>query len=127
MINDQPNITRILLVEDHKNVRNALNTYLGVYEDLKVIGEAANGPDAINICRHFQPDVVLMDINLPGMDGITATQMIKKEFPSIQVIILTGFGDSDNKDAAMRAGAAVYISKDRVVDDIYNAIQTVVG
>jgi two-component system, NarL family, response regulator LiaR len=127
MIDNRPNMTRILLVDDHKNVRNALSTYLGVYEDLKVVGEAANGQEAVDLCRHFQPDVVLMDLNLPGMDGITTMQIIKKEYPSVQVIILTGFGDLDTKDAAMRAGAVAYLSKDRLVDELYTVIQTVIS
>jgi two-component system, NarL family, response regulator LiaR len=126
IMNNQPGVIRILLVDDHKNVRNALHAYLDTYDDLHVVGEASDGQEAIKLCHDIQPQVVLIDLNLSGMDGITTTQMIKKDCASTQVIILTNYGEADIQNAAVRAGAATYLSKDHVIDSLYKAIQSVV-
>jgi DNA-binding NarL/FixJ family response regulator len=113
---------RILLVDDHAPIPEALRSLLSSYEDLQIVGEAADGQEAINVVEACQPDVVLMDINMPGMNGIEASNLIKKSWDTTVIIGLCAVRDSYTIDAFMRAGASAIVSKDRL-DDLHSIIR----
>lgn len=114
---------RVLIVDDHNMVRKGLLTLLEDFEDLQIVGEAADGELALNACRETQPDVILMDMMMPRMDGVTATQKIRAAYPATHVIALTSFNDEDNIHAALKAGAIGYLMKDVSGDELANAIR----
>lgn len=102
---------RILLVDDQELIRESLNIVLNIEEDLEVVGMAENGRIAVELCETHQPDVVLMDIHMPVMDGIMATRLIKNSWPQIKVIILTTFQELDYVVEALDTGAEGYLLK----------------
>lgn len=114
---------RVMLVDDHTMVRRGLATFLKVFDDLELAGEAANGEDAIQLCARVLPDVVLMDMVMPDMDGVTATQAIRQQFPAVQVIALTSFKDKGLVQDALEAGAIGYLLKDVSADELAQAIR----
>src|SRR3712207_6536937 len=103
---------RLLLVDDHAVVRQGLRMFLGLDPDFEIIGEAANGARALEMARQLQPDVVLMDLLMPVMDGITATEAIRRELPDIEVVALTSVLEDEKVVGAIRAGAIGYLLKD---------------
>src|SRR5512135_2136080 len=105
------NLIRVVVVDDHAMLRQGLAVFLMSYDDLKLVGEAANGEEAIALCAEKQPDVVLMDLMMPIMDGITATRLIHQDYPAIQVIALTSFGEERLIKGALEAGAISYLFK----------------
>ena len=115
--------TRILLVEDHQIVREGIRRMVELEPDLKIVAEAGNGDQALSEMRIHSPDVVLMDIKMPGMDGITLTKEMKKLWPEAKILILTTFGDYLKE--ALDAGAAGYLSKDLRRDELIQAIRNV--
>jgi NarL family two-component system response regulator LiaR len=118
-------IIKVLIVDDHQVVRQGLRTFLELHEDIAVIGEANDGMDAVEMVTQLQPDVVLMDLVMPRMDGITATQKIHLlGFPT-KVIALTSFSEDDKVFPAIQAGAASYLLKDVSPDDLVDAIRAV--
>jgi len=112
-----------MLVDDHTMVRRGLATILKVFDDLELAGEAANGEDAIQLCTQVLPDVVLMDMVMPDMDGVTATRAIRQQFPALQVIALTSFKDRGLVQEALQAGAIGYLLKDVSADALAQAIR----
>jgi NarL family two-component system response regulator LiaR len=114
---------RVMLVDDHTMVRHGLATFLRVYDDLQLVGEAENGEMSIQLCGEIQPDVILMDMVLPGMDGATATRTIRQRFPKVQVIALTSFKEGTLIKQALEAGAIGYLLKDVSADDLAQAIR----
>ena len=114
---------RVLLVDDHAVVRSGLGAFMLAYDDLELVGEASSGERAITLCQQTQPDVVLMDLIMPGMDGATATRHIREKCPNIQVITLTSFKEKELVEAALQAGAIGYLLKDVSADDLVNAIR----
>ena len=116
-------VIRILVADDHSITRSGLKTILSVYDDLSLVGEAKNGMEAIDMCSKIKPDVVLMDLDMPVMDGITATLMIKKKYPDIIVIALTSFVDKHLVKEALNAGATSYIVKNISPDELTSAIR----
>ena len=118
----QPTI-RVLLVDDHGIVREGLKMYLAADADFEVVGEASNGAEAVEECRHLQPDVVLMDLVMPVMDGATATARIKEMNPTVQVIALTSFAADDLVQRALDAGAISYLLKDTRPDALRPAVR----
>jgi DNA-binding NarL/FixJ family response regulator len=114
---------RILLVDDHSVVRQGLRMFLSLDPDLEVVGEASNGVDGIEEARSLKPDVVLMDLAMPVMDGITAIQNLRKEFPNIEVIALTSILEDEKVIGAIRAGAIGYLLKDTQADELCRAIK----
>jgi two-component system, NarL family, response regulator LiaR len=114
---------RILLVDDHSVVRQGLRMFLGLDPDLEVVGEASNGAEGIELVRKLHPDVVLMDLLMPVMDGITAIQNLRKEFPDVEVIALTSILEDDKVVGAVRAGAIGYLLKDTQADELRRAIK----
>ena len=114
---------RIMIVDDHLMVRDGLKVFLSVYDDIEVAGEAKDGEQAVALCPQVDPDVVLMDILMPNMDGPTATERIRADFPSIQVIALTSFAEEELVQRALQAGAISYILKDVHSDKLAQAIR----
>jgi NarL family two-component system response regulator LiaR len=112
-----------MLVDDHAMVRRGLATFLKVYDDLQLAGEAENGEAAIQLCAEVLPDVILMDMSMPVMDGATATYAIRQQFPQIQVIALTSFKEGKVIQNALEAGAIAYLLKDVSADDLVRAIR----
>jgi NarL family two-component system response regulator LiaR len=114
---------RVMLVDDHMMVRRGLATMLRVFDDLQLAGEAESGEAAIGLCAEVLPDVILMDMSLPMMDGATATRAIRKQFPQIQIIALTSFKEGKVIQHALEAGAIGYLLKDISADDLVSAIR----
>jgi two-component system, NarL family, response regulator LiaR len=102
---------KVLIVDDHPLVRKGINILLGVYDDIEVVGEAENGREAIEICEKYNPDIVLMDLIMPEINGIEATRKILENWPSIKVIILTSYIDKKLIEDSLKAGAMGYILK----------------
>ena len=114
---------RVMLVDDHAKVRSGLATFLMAYDDLQLVGEAENGEAALQLCARALPDVILMDMAMPLMDGATATRAIRQRFPHIQIIALTSFKEGKVIQRALEAGAIAYLLKDVSADDLVRAIR----
>jgi NarL family two-component system response regulator LiaR len=114
---------RILIVDDHGVVRQGLRMYLGLDPELEVVGEAANGAEALRLTHELEPDVVLMDLLMPVMDGIAATEAIRRELPHVEVIALTSVLEDSAVYGAMRAGAIGYLLKDTQAGELCRAIK----
>jgi two-component system, NarL family, response regulator LiaR len=114
---------RVMLVDDHAMVRRGLATFLMVFDDFKLVGEAENGEAAIRLCAEVLPDVVLMDMIMPEMDGATATRAIRQQFPHVQVLALTSFKEGKLIKNALESGAIGYLLKDVSADDLARAIR----
>jgi NarL family two-component system response regulator LiaR len=114
---------RVLIVDDHGVVRQGLRMYLALDPELEVVGEAANGAEALRLTHELEPDVVLMDLLMPVMDGIAATEAIRRELPEVEVIALTSVLEDSAVYGAMRAGAMGYLLKDTKADDLCLAIK----
>ncbi|MCX6026391.1 MAG: response regulator transcription factor [Chloroflexi bacterium] len=114
---------RVMLVDDHTMVRRGLATFLKVFDDLQLAGEAESGEAAIQLCAEVLPDVILMDMVLPMMDGATATRAIRQKFPQVQVIALTSFKEGELIKNALEAGAIGYLLKDVSADELVRAIR----
>lgn len=114
---------RVLIADDHHVVRRGLLFFLKTQKDMDVVGEATNGREAVELTAELRPDVVLMDLVMPIMDGIQATKKIKSQYPQTQVLMLTSFSDRDHVIPAIEAGAAGYQLKDIEPDDLVEAIR----
>ena len=114
---------RIMIVDDHLMVRDGLQVFLSVYDDLEVVAQAEDGQQAIELCAQVQPDVILMDILMPKVDGPTATVCILEAFPQVQVIALTSFVEEDLVRQALQAGATGYLLKDVKPEKLAEAIR----
>jgi NarL family two-component system response regulator LiaR len=114
---------RVMLVDDYTMVRRGLATFLMVHDDLTLAGEADSGAAAIQLCAQVLPDVILMDMVMPGMDGATATRLIRQHYPQVQVIALTSFKEGKLIKNALEAGAISYLLKDVSADDLAQAIR----
>ena len=114
---------RVMLVDDHTMVRRGLAAFLQVFDDLELAGEAANGDEAIQLCARLLPDVVLMDLAMPEMDGVTATRIIRQRFPGVQVLALTSFTEEKLIQNALQAGAIGYLLKDVTANELAQAIR----
>ena len=117
------NEIKVLLVDDHTVVRSGLGAVLAVSDDLKLIGEAADGEEAVRFCEHNQPDVILMDLLMPKMDGVAATKAIKERWPKTQIIVLTSFKEKEYVEGALKAGAVSYLLKNVSADELINAVR----
>jgi DNA-binding NarL/FixJ family response regulator len=116
---------RVLIADDHQLFRDGLRGLLESVPEMEVVGEATNGQEAIDIAERLQPDVVLMDIKMPGVNGIEATRRIHDTSPHVGVLVVTMFEDDDSVFAAMRAGARGYLLKDARREDVLGAIRAV--
>ncbi|MEV4436558.1 response regulator transcription factor [Streptomyces sp. NPDC049585] len=116
---------RVLLADDQPLVRSGLRVIMADHPDLEVVGEAATGEEAVRLVGEVDPDVVVMDIRMPGMDGIEATRRITAGPASARVLVLTTFDEDDHVHGALRAGASGFVVKDMALDDILAAIRVV--
>ncbi len=114
--------TRVVVADDHVMVRSGLVLALEGYADVEVVGEAGNGVDAVHLCEKLKPDVVLMDLRMPKMDGVSATRFIHQTMPEIRIVILTSFTDPELVQEAMAAGAVGFLLKDASLDDLAAAV-----
>jgi NarL family two-component system response regulator LiaR len=115
---------RIVIVDDHAVVRSGLSTFLTAFEDMELVGEAGSGEEAIQLCNTKAPDVVLMDLVMPGMDGATATRAIRECCPDVKVLILTSYPEEGLVQSAIAAGAIGYLLKNVSADALVNAIRS---
>lgn len=121
----EANPARVLIVDDHHLVRAGLREMLSTARDLAVVGEAGSGVEALELCRLLTPNLVLMDVRMPIMDGVAATRAIRSGYPGIAVLILTVFSDPDVLLAALQAGAAAYLLKDATQPHLISTIYRV--
>ncbi|MFA5308529.1 MAG: response regulator transcription factor [Dehalococcoidales bacterium] len=117
------NRIRILLVDEHAVVRSGLGAVITTYEEMDLVGEANNGEEAVHLCKSLKPDIVLMDLMMPVMDGVTATRIIHESQPDIRIIALTSFGDREWVEGALKAGAAGYLLKTVSAAELITAIK----
>jgi NarL family two-component system response regulator LiaR len=122
-----PQKIRVMLVDDHNVVRSGLATFLKAYDDLELVGEARNGLEAVNLCRQEKPDVILMDLMMPEMDGIAATRAILADYPEIKIIAMTSFEDEQLVQGVLAAGAISYLLKNVTSDELAKAIREAVS
>jgi len=116
---------KIVIADDHPLFRSGVRNLLKTTDDLEVVGEASSGDEAVELAEALRPDVILMDIRMPGLNGIEATRMIKERFPSIEVLMLTMFQDDQSVFTAMRAGAKGYVLKDADETELLQSIRMV--
>jgi DNA-binding NarL/FixJ family response regulator len=117
-------VTRVAVVDDHTIVRNGLVALLGAHADLEIVGAAGDGEAAVTLCVEQRPDVVLMDLSMPGVGGIEATRRIAAEAPGVQVVVLTSFMDRHRIVEALSAGAIGYLLKDAEPEELIRGIHT---
>ena len=121
---NDPKQIRVLITDDHAVVRSGLSKFLMVNRDLELVGEASDGSEAVQLVALHHPDVVLMDLMMPGTDGITATREIKQKYPKVKVIALTSFAEQAMVQGALQAGAVGYLQKNVSATDLANAIRS---
>lgn len=114
---------RVLIVDDHAVVRGGLEAFLMSFDDIELVGEASDGKEAVQLCAKCHPDVVLMDMVMPGMNGAEATRAIRKKYPHVEVVVLTSFAEDDLVERALQAGAISYLLKNVSADDLVGAIR----
>ena len=120
--NTQTGTARVLIADDHHFIRHGLHHIVSLTPDLEVVGEASNGSEAVELCRTLRPNLVLMDVNMPYMDGLTATRVIKREHPDVAILMVTMYENPDYLLEALDAGAAGYVLKDAPAERLLNAI-----
>jgi NarL family two-component system response regulator LiaR len=118
------NKIRVMLVDDHAVVRSGLGAFLSVIPDLQLVGEAENGDEAVVRCGLLKPDVILMDLMMPGTDGVAATRLIREKYPNVHVLALTSFQEDGLVQGAMQAGATGYLMKNVSARELANAIRS---
>jgi two-component system, NarL family, response regulator LiaR len=121
----KPKPIRIILVDDHRVVHQALAEMISFVSDFELVAQGSNGQEAIHLCNEFAPDVVLMDIVMPGIDGIEATRRILTDNPTIKILGLSSFQDDVSVNAMLKSGAVGYVLKNASVDELENIIRTV--
>jgi two-component system, NarL family, response regulator LiaR len=114
---------RVLIADDHAVVRSGLRFFLLAYDNLEPVGEAPSGEDCVALCDQLRPDVVLMDLKMPGLGGVAAIRAIRQQHPATQVIALTSFADDQTVQAALKAGAISYLLKNVSADELAAAIR----
>ena len=114
---------KVMIVDDHAVVRSGLAAFLMAYDDLELVGQAGSGKEAVRLCERAGPDVVLMDLVMPEMDGAAATRAVRERCPEVQVIALTSFKEDDLVTGALQAGAIGYLLKNVSADELANAIR----
>lgn len=114
---------RVLLIDDNPQVHNAVSLALSVSEDIALVGQGYSGADVLPLCEEFQPDIILMDVLMPGIDGLTATGLVREQYPNIKILVLSGLEGSDTIHAMLRAGALGYLLKGSIVTDLVPVIQ----
>jgi DNA-binding NarL/FixJ family response regulator len=121
---DSPAVIRLLIVDDHAFVRKGLAMAMQGFADLEVVAQAANGVEAVRLCAEHKPDVVLMDLKLPFMDGITATRLIDQSDPTIKIIAFSNSGDNRIRSEVLKAGAVEMLTKDVPVSKLVMSVRS---
>ncbi len=121
---NQPDPIRVLIVDDHSMMRTGLRYTLQSFTDMELVGEAGSGAEAIELCDQVQPDVILMDMAMPGMDGAQTTQLVRQSHPKMQIIVLTSFQERDLVERAIQAGAIGYLLKNATAEELGDAIRS---
>jgi len=114
---------RVMTVDDHTVVRSGLRFSLLAFDDIELVAEAGSGEKALRLCSEIRPDVILMDMMMPGMDGVAATRAIRERYPEVQVIALTSFSERSQVQDILQAGAIGYLLKDVAIDELAEAIR----
>ena len=117
------NRIRVLLVDDHSVVRVGLKSFFDLLDDIEVVGEASDGSEGVAMARRLKPDVILMDLLMPNMDGVTAIGRIKAELPETEIVTMTSFIEEEKVTAALEAGASGYVLKDAEADEVADAVR----
>jgi len=120
----EQNSIRIVLVDDHLQMHKIVETTLRTTSDIKLVGQGANGQEGIALCEQYHPDIVLMDVMMPVLDGIEATKILHERFPNIKVLVLSSFQDHESVYAMLRNGAVGYLTKDSLAKDLAETIRT---
>ncbi|KZZ84683.1 MULTISPECIES: response regulator transcription factor [Bacillaceae] len=118
---------RILLADDHPVVRRGLGFFLSMQKDMEIAGEASNGAEALHLAGELKPDIILMDLSMPEMDGVQATKAIKADFPKMKILILTSYADQDHVIPAIEAGASGYQLKDVEPGELAQSIRAILN
>jgi two-component system, NarL family, response regulator LiaR len=119
------NPIRVILIDDHPRVYRIVSLILGKNRDIELVGQGANGKEAIHLCEDLQPDLVLMDVVMPGMDGVQATSILNNRFPKIKILVLSSYQDHESILSMLRNGAAGYILKESLSENLVTTIRTV--
>ncbi|MFC1946494.1 response regulator [Chloroflexota bacterium] len=117
---------KVIIVDDHTVVRSGLGAVLDTAESMELVGEAGDGEEAVRICERLQPDVVLMDLQMPKMDGVEATKIIHEKWPQIHIIALTSYKEKEYVEGVLKAGATSYLLKNVSAEELVSAINKVV-
>jgi NarL family two-component system response regulator LiaR len=121
---NEQKVIKVMIVDDHPIVRDGLKNMLLVFDDLQLVSEAEDGEQAIELCHNKTPDVILMDIMMPKMDGIVATKAILGYYPQVKIIILTSYPEDDLIQRSLEAGAFGFVLKNAPIDDLANAVRS---
>jgi len=122
-MSDNQSVIRVMIVDDHSMVRQGLKDFLDSFTDFELIGEASNGLEAVSLSKQITPDVILMDLIMPEMDGINATRQITKDQPAVKIIALTTFQDEELIQSVLEAGAISYLQKNINIQELGNVIR----
>ncbi|MBI1277953.1 MAG: response regulator [Anaerolineaceae bacterium] len=117
-------VIRVMIVDDHPQVRRGLAVFLELWDDFLLVGEADNGEKAVTLVETLQPHIILMDLVMPVMDGVTATRIIRQKFPNIQIVVLTSTVELDIIQQALDAGAKTYMLKNVTIDTMAKTIRS---
>jgi len=120
------NLIRVVLVDDHAQIHRVVHLILGATSDIKLVGQGANGQEGIALCEQYQPDIALMDVVMPLMDGIEATKVLHERYPAIKVLVLSSFQDHESVYAMLRNGAVGYLTKGSLAQDLAETIRATV-
>jgi NarL family two-component system response regulator LiaR len=115
---------RVLVVDDHRHIHDVITRVLMGIPDICIVGQAANGAEAIRLCEQVSPDLILMDVVMPEMDGMQATERIRQKYPDSKILVLSSFQDHESVHQLLRSGAVGYITKDSLANDLVNVIRT---
>jgi len=118
------NPIRVLIVDDHRHIHEVITRVLEKVPDITIVGQAANGVEAVKLCEEIQPDLVLMDVVMPRMDGMQATEILRTKYPETKILVLSSFQDHQSVHQLLRSGAVGYITKDALASDLVNIIRT---
>lgn len=118
-----PKLVRVMIVDDHPLAQAGARHFLNALPDIELVGEARSGQEALEVCAQVRPDVVLMDVAMPEMDGVAATQALKARFPAVRVVMLTSYGEGDMVQRALKAGASGYLLKSATGVELAHAIR----
>jgi NarL family two-component system response regulator LiaR len=115
---------RVLVVDDHRHIHEVITRVLIGISDICIVGQAANGAEAVKLCEDTSPDLILMDVVMPVMDGMQATERIREKYPDLKILVLSSFQDHESVHQLLRSGAVGYITKDALANDLVNVIRT---